>query len=264
MHPYERCHWLFAEYPLAAEAADESGLVRSMVLLLADGGDARFFMLVAGGTEGQRSCSLFPWNADGGVDIGPGTDAVPSEYAAVLTHGVPVPRDGSLFGWVHQEAVNALIGIQAEYTPATPVPSWTVLPLADSPVAEWPPFTRDHLLGSWFWKYHRTGQIVSLDGLIANTSGLVFWVDTRDTLGSGCYAVGQDIKSSEGYTLRCGRYVYHEVLPTPESVPALGKLLASPAKTDLGPRFQLWRQNSVGPPSEAYLTGLESRRLNYQ
>jgi hypothetical protein len=264
MYPYERCHRLFAEYPLAAEAADESGLVHSMVLLLADGGDASFFMLVADDTEGQHSFSLFPWNADGSVDIGPGDDAVPSEYAAVLTDGIPVPRDGSLFGWVHGDAVNALIGIQAEYTPTTPVPSWTAMPLADSPAAEWPPFTRDHLLGSWFWKYHRTGPIVSLDGLIADTSGLVFWVDTRDTLGSGCYAVGQDIKSSEGYTLRRGRYVYHEVLLAAQPIPALGKLLANPAKADLGPRFQLWRQNGKGPPVAAHVTGLESRRLNCQ
>lgn len=263
MYPYERCHRLFAEYPLAAETDDESGLVHSMVLLLADSGDANFFMLVADDTEGQLSFSLFPWNADGGVDIGPDDDAVSSEYAAVLAHGTPVPRDGSLFGWVHRDAVNALIGIQAEYTPTTPVPSWTAMPLAESPAAEWPPFTRDRLLGSWFWKYHQTGQIVSLDGLIAGTSDLVFWVDTRDTLGSGCYAVSQDIKTSEGYTLRRGRYVYHEVLLAAEPVPALGKLLANPAKTDLGPRFQLWRQNA-GPPAADYVTGLESRRLNYQ
>ncbi len=264
MYPYERCHRLFAEYPLAAEAVDESRLVRSMVLLLADGADASFFMLITDRTEDLPSCSLFPWNADGGVDIGPGDVSVPSEYAAVLAQGIPVPRDGSLFGWVHQETVNTLISVQAEYTPATPVPFWTAMPLADSPAAEWPPFTREHLLGSWFWEYHRDGQIVSLDSLIADTSGQVFWVDTRDTLGSGCCVVGQDIKSTEGYTLRRGRYVYYEVLLAAEPVPALAKLLASPAKTDLGPRFQLWGQNGQGPPAEASLTGLESRRLNYQ
>jgi len=264
MFPYERCHQLFTEYPLATEAVDESGLVRSMVLLLANGGDVGFFMLVADDTEDQRSCSLFPWNADGGVDIGPGDHAVPSEYAAALAHGIPVPRDGSLFGWVHQGAVNALISVQAEYTPTTPVPSWAAMPLAGSPAAEWPPFTRDQLFGAWFWEYQRTRKIVSLDGLIADTSGLVFWVDTRDTLGSGSYAVSQDIKSSEGYTLPRGRYVYYQALLAAEPVPTLGKLLANPAKTDLGPRFQLWGQYGKGSPAETSLTGPEGRCLNYQ
>jgi hypothetical protein len=262
MHPYERCHRLFAEYPLAAEAVDESGLVRSMVLLLADSANASFFMLVTDRTEDLPSCSLFPWNADGGVDIGPGDDSIPSEYAAVLAQGIPVPRDGSLFGWVHQETVNTLISVQAEYTPATPVPFWTAMPLADSPAAEWPLFTREHLLGSWFWEYHRDGQIVSLDRLIADTAGQVFWVDMRDTLGSGCCVVGQDIKSTEGYTLRRGRYVYYEALLAAEPVPALDKILASPAKTDLGPRFQLWGQNGMDSPTETAVTGLECRNLN--
>lgn len=264
MSPYERCQRLFAEYPLAAETLDESGLVHSMVLLVADGGEAIFFMLVADRTEGRPSFSLLPWHADGGVDIGPGDGAVPDAYAAGLTHGIPVPRDGSLFGWVHQEAVTTLISVQAEYTPATPVPSWAAMPLAGSPAVEWPPFTRNHLLGSWFWEYHRTGAIVSLDSFIAGTSDLVFWVDTRDTLGSGCYAVTQDIKGTEGYTLRRGRYVYYEVQLRATPVPSLGKLLASPGKTDLGPRFQSPGRSGNGPPDEAALTGLAGRSWGCQ
>lgn len=264
MYSYERCQRLFAEYPLAAETLDESGLVHSMVLLVVHGGDAIFFVLVADHTEGRPSFSLLPWHADGGMDIGPGDSAVPPVYVAALTHGVPVPRDGSLFGWVHQDAVTTLISVQAEYTPATPVPSWAVMPLASSPPVEWPPFTCNHLLGRWFWDYHRTGAIVSLDSLIAGTSDLVFWVDTRDTLGSGCYAVTQDIKDTEGHTLRHGRYVYYEVLLRAAPVPSLGKLLASPGKTDLGPRFQPPGRSGNGRPDAASLTDLAGRSLGCQ
>ena len=170
----------------------------------------------------------------------------------------PVPRDGSLFGWVHQEAVTTLISVQAEYTPEeSPVPSWAAMPLAGSSAVEWPPFTRNPIFwGPGSGEYHRTGAIVSLDSFIAGTSDLVFWVDTRDTLGSGCYAVTQDIKGTEGYTLRRGRYVYYEVQLRATPVPSLGKLLASPGKTDLGPRFQSPGRSGNGPPDEAALTGL--------
>jgi hypothetical protein len=237
--PYETCHELFAEYHLAAKTIDRSGLVRSMVLLLPDGDSARFFMLVADQTKGRTAFSLFAWRTEGRVDVRLDGGAVPDVFAAALARGVPIPRDGSLFGWARGEAVTTLIGVQARYTPTSPVPSWAVMPLADSSVSEWPPFTRDRFLGPWFWEDYRAGAIVPLDGLIARTSGLVFWVDTKDTLGSDCCAVARDITNAEGYTLRRGRYVYYEVLLGGKPVPPLAQLLAEPGKTDLGPRFQL-------------------------
>lgn len=259
---YERCHELFAEYPLAVEPIDESGLIMCMALLLADGDETLFFMLVGDYTEGTPAFSLFPWNADGGTDVGPGDVAVADAYAAALTFGTPVPRDGSLFGWVDQQAVTALMSVQTERTPTNPVPSWAVMPLVGSPAAIWPPFTRDYLLGPWFWEYYRTGEIASLDGLIAGTSGLVFWVETTDTLGSGCYTVTQDLQNKASYTLRRGRYVYYQVLLEGKLVPSLAELLTSPGKIDLGPRFQLPGQPGTGPPDQAAPTGLEGQCLN--
>jgi hypothetical protein len=242
---YETCHRLFAEYPLAVEALDRGRHVRSMILLLSDGHDSRFFTLIAR-TKGAASFSLLPWRADGGVDIGPDGGPLPAELAAALIRGLPVPRDGSLFGWVHEGAITALIGVQARYTPDTPVPSWAVMPLAGSPAPQWPPFTRDRLLGPWFWEYQRAGTIALLDGLLAKTSGVVFWVDTRDSLGSDCCAVAEDIRSTDGYTLRRGGYVYYEVLLGGKPVPPLAKLLDSPVKIDLAPRFQVSGQRSNG------------------
>ena len=78
-----------------------------MVLLLPDGDDATFFVLVADRTTGSTSFSLFPWRADDSVDIEPNGDAVPEVYVRALTHGIPIPRDGSLFGWVQEDTVTA-------------------------------------------------------------------------------------------------------------------------------------------------------------
>jgi len=247
---YETCHELFAEYSVAAEAIDESSLIRSMVLLLPDGGDARFFVLTADRTMGRTSFSLFPWRADGSVDIEPNSDAVPDVFVHALTHGVPIPRDGSLFGWVQEDAVTTLIGVQARYTPASPVPSWAVMPLANIPMAEWPPFTGERLFGSWFWEYYRAGTIVLLDDLIAGTADLVFWVDLKDVLGSDCCAVAQDVKSAAGYILRQGCYADYMALRSGKSVPSLAQLLASPDKTDLGPQFRLPGPDGDAPPDE--------------
>lgn len=198
-------------------------------------------MLVANHTKDMVSYSLYPWRTDGGVEIGPDVGPVPDVFATALSHGVPIPRDGSLFGWVREEDVTALIGVQTRYTTASPVPSWAVMPGAVSPVGEWPPFTGERLFGSWFWDHCRAGRIVPLADLIAGTSGLVFWVDTKDLLGSECCAVARDIRNTVGYTLRRGCYVHHEALQAGKPVPPLALLLAGPGKTDLGPRFQLSR-----------------------
>ena len=235
---YEVCHELFAGYPLAVEAINGSGVIRSMVLMLQDGDDARFFVPSTDRSEGRASFSIFPWRASGIVDIEPHGGAVPDVVANALTRGVPIPRDGSLFGWACEEAVTALVGVQARYTPASSVPSWAVMPLASIEETQWPPFTSERLFGNWFWEYHRARKIVLLDALIAGTSGLVFWVDTTAILGSECCAVARDIRSAEGYTLGRGCYVHYEALRVGKPVPSLAVLLADPGKTDLALQFQ--------------------------
>jgi hypothetical protein len=254
--PYETCHQLFTEYPLAVEAIGESGLIRSMVLMLPEDDDARFFMLVAYETGSSASFSLFPWRADGAVDIKPAGGTIPDALAAALTDGIPIPRDGSLFGWVREGIVAALIGVQTRYTPTSPEPAWEVMPLASLPAAKWPPFTGDHLLGRWFWEYHRAGAIVLLDALIAETDDLVFWVDSKGLLGTDCCAVARDIKSAEGYTLPYGCYVYYEALRTSRQLPSPDLLLANLGKVDLGPHFRPVRADgNQSPDVGAPLTG---------
>jgi hypothetical protein len=238
---YNACLELFDRYPLAAETLNGNEPTRSMILMLQDGDDARFFVLSADYREGRASFSLSPWREDGTIDIEPGSGAISSVAAEVVARAIPLPRDGSLFGWLGDGTLStALIGIQARYTPESPMPLWGVMPLAGAKVL-WPPFTDNLFFGRWFWEYHDSGQVVLLDPLIAGTSHVVFWLDTKDILGSDCCAVARDVTSTEGFTLQHGCYVQREALRVGKSVPPLARLLADMTKTDLASRFRRWR-----------------------
>jgi hypothetical protein len=237
---YEVCHELFTGYPLAAEASDQGGqIVRSMVLMLRDGGGARFFVLGQESREGRPSYSLRPWGAAAVAEIEADDKAAVSDVVVnVVTHGVPIPQDGSLFGWTPGDAVTALVATYARYTPACPEPSWAVMPLAGIPETQWPPFTDEHLFGHWFWEYYRAGRVVLLDGLIAGNPDTVYWVATKAVLGSDSCAVARDITSLVGPTLQRGCYVYYEALQAGKLVPPLAALLADTGKIDLASRFR--------------------------
>jgi hypothetical protein len=234
----EACHELFSGYPLAARAANHAGTIRSMVLMLQDGDDSQFFVLSHDSREGRHCYSLRPWRATGTVGIEADGGAVPDVAVNAVTRGVPIPRDGSLFGWRYGDAITALVAVYTKYAPACPEPCWTVMPLVGIPETQWPPFTGEHLFGRWFWEHYRAGNIVSVGDLIAAAPDTVFWADTKAILGSDCCAVARDIKSPDGHTLRRGRYVYYQALRAGKPVPPLGALLADTGKTDLAPRFQ--------------------------
>lgn len=237
----EECHGLFTNYPLAARNVNESGTVRSMVLMLPDGDDAGFFVLSRSCVDGKLAYSLWPWPDGDIVDIkAEGCATAPDPAVRAVTRGVPIPRDGSLFGWVCGAVITALIVVYAEYTPAYPEPGWAVMPLAGAPEAQWPPFTGERLLGHWSW----VKSIVSLDALIAEAPDTVCWVDTKAIVGSDCCVVTRDISAPEGHVLQRGRYVYYEALREGKPVPSLSTLLANTGKIDLAPRFQLYRYSN--------------------
>jgi hypothetical protein len=209
-----------------------------MVLLFRDGDNAQFSLLSQESGEEGPSYSLHPWPVGDIVDIDTdGMTVVPDAAVNAVTHGVPIPRDGSVFGWTYGEAVSALVAVYAAYTPASPQPIWTVMPLAGVPAAQWPPFTDERFFGDWFWEHHRAGRLILLDDLIARTHNTVFWVDTRAILGSDSCAVARDIRSLKGCTLQRGRYVYYQALREGKPVPPLSALLADTTKIDLAPRF---------------------------
>ena len=142
-------------------------------------------------------------------------------------NGVPFPKDGSMFGWVHDGTVTAVVCF---YT--NPELIISVLPLAGLPETGWPPI-RD--FGGWFWDAYRAGRIVDLAPLVAGAQHTAYWVDTAEVIGSGCIAIASDLASPDGWILPRGRYVYYQHR---DAAPSLDDLLADPGKTDLAPRFR--------------------------
>src|SRR5215475_11179392 len=204
-----------------------------MVLLVRDGDDTRFFLLSQDPGESTPFFRLRPWRGGAVVHIGAGDRRFPDAVVRAILCGVPIPKHGSLFGWKAADSVTAVIAFYADYAPAFPLPSWAVMPLVDIPEAQWPPFTGEPFFGQWFWEHHSGRSIVSLDGLIAETPGTVFWVHTAAILGWDSCAVARDIRSREGYTLLQGCYAYYRALQMRKPVPSLGSLLADDGKTDL-------------------------------
>jgi hypothetical protein len=232
---YRRCQALFAEYPLAARLTETTGSEKSMVLMVADSDNAKFFILTQEGED--CSFSLFPWREPGMTLIRPGRGSLAAEDCRVLTRGIPIPRHGSLFGWVSGMSITALISAYTRYTPQTPVPSWAVMPSIDGDRGEWPPFTSRKLLGRWFWEYVRSGIIRDLQSIIALVPETVFWVDTTELIGSGCCVVARDVPATSGQILRKGRYVYYQAVISGAPVPSLDALLRDSSRTDLASRF---------------------------
>ena len=226
----QACDDLFTRYPLAAEAGSEGAAVRSMVLMLTVDGEEKFCILTREADEGGTVYHLQPWrDGRGGI--------LAAEARQAVTRGVPLPADGSLFGWKDGGTVTALIAFYAEH--GTPNPSWSVMPHAGIPAGRWPPFTSRVLLGGWFWEHHRAGRAVPLARLIAAAPGTVFWVTGPEPPGWGCCVVARDVSAPGGFTLPRGRYAYYRALQA-ETVPAIGALLSDPGKADLAPRFEDW------------------------
>lgn len=236
---YKVCYERFADYPLAVKAISRSGTIRSIVLMLQKPDQAGFFVLAHDfGTE-STVFWLWPWPTGSVVEIEDGSDDIPDTAMRTILDGVPIPRHGSLLGWAREGVITALIVVYAEHSPEHPEPGWAIMPLAGAPKTQWPPFTGDRLFGNWSWEHHAAdGDIVSLDGLVAERPGTVFWVDTKATLGSDCCVVADDIISPEQYVLRRGSYAYYQALRVGPSVPPPEALLAHPGKIDLADRFQ--------------------------
>jgi hypothetical protein len=227
--PAEAARRLFNEYPLAIETAKPGARRDSMVLMLRDGDDPKFFVLERD-RHGTPSYLLKQWGARNGADAA--TDATDA-----LASAVPFPRDGAMFGWQESGTVTALIACYARRTARSPEPIWSVLALAEAPESEWPPFTKEHLFGPWFWECLHAGEVVSVENLISRTPGRVFWAHTEASLGSGCCVVSRQIEDPSGYVIPRGRFVFHTVLSARKPLPSVDEMLARADTTDLTPRF---------------------------
>ena len=195
-----------------------------MVLMVHEG--PAFFVLRFYYESDNPVYSIGPWPAGDVEEITAADDPpVPDALANVLTSSVPIPRDGSLFGWIHGDVVTALVIVYADES-ESPVPSWAIMPLAGAPEWQWPPFTNERFFGSCFWKHYQAGEVICLGDLVAETPDTVFWVDTKTTIGSDCcgWSANQD---STGNMLRRGCYVYFQALRERKQVPPLEVLAAA-------------------------------------
>jgi len=232
------CRALFTDYPLAINPVGRGTTSSSMILALPGDGDVAFFVLSRNRRLSGASYALRPWRAPGISRIQPANVTASEVVMNVVSCGVPLPRDGSVFGWRNERAITALVTFNVRYAPEHSEPSWAVMPLTDVPQMQWPPFIGRRILGRWFWEYHKTGTMVWLDRLITQNPRTLYWVDTKALLGWDCCVVAHDIAARDGFTLHRGRYVYYEALRAGKAIPAIDTLLAEPNKIDLAPRFR--------------------------
>jgi hypothetical protein len=245
---YGACEKLFADYPLAVEPVTTDGTQARMGLMLRVGDEETFWTLhqVTDG-EPHPLFVVSPWrdpdqavavDSVGGAEEQGGLRLREAEH--VVTDGVPLPRDGSMFGWKGDGGgtIGALILSYAD-PERDEEAVFSILPLAGIPESRWPPFTGESLFGPWFWEHLRAGRTVDLAALIGETRRMAFWVKPRiPGTGDGVVAVKADLDAEGGFTLPKGRYVYWKALRALAPVPSLSELLASPDRTDLGPRFE--------------------------
>lgn len=245
MNLYKKAGELFGRYPQAVRPVTRDGSVRSMTLMCAGHGGEQFFTLTLQGDRHDPSCSLFRWREDGIVTVTPDGAVTEQDGAlsmaeaeSAVTTAVPLPRDGSLWGWAPQRTVTALIAIYGEDGDDHPTPTWTPMLLAGTSPADWPGFTGERLLGTWFWDACRAGRLVEIGPHVANSRQAVWWADTKASLGDDCCAVARPLSLPGGITLPRGLFVYDGTLRAGTTLPSLDGVLAMHGKTDLGPRFR--------------------------
>lgn len=241
------CHGLFTRYPSAVRLASPDSSLRSMVLMVRKRDDAKFFVLSRHQDGEAAHYSLSPWPTGAAVPIQTDGAPVPHIITDAVIRGIPLPRHGSMFGWGRSDSITAMVVCYTDYEPTRPLPRWSVMPLAGTAERQWPPFTRQRFFGRWFWEYLRAGDLVPLDRLIAETPDTVFWAETWADLGSDCCVVARDITWPDGRRLRCGCYVYSELLRQATVIPSLPTLLAEADKTDLAPQFSRLTHCDDGP-----------------
>lgn len=237
MNLYQRCEDLLARYPLAGDP--DAGGVSMAVMTTTPRGDPEFFGFhrTADGPTGSF-WSVGPWGAAGVLVARPGGSTAMgftgADAGRMLGRAVPLPRDGSLFGWVSSGTVTGLVAIYVRADEHYRVPSWASLPLAAASKDSWPP--SGCLFGSWFWDGLASGRIVDLGPAVAATRGAVYWVDVPGVEWGSC-AVARDVSLPGGCTLPRGLFAYYGSLRAAARLPDVADVLAMPGKTDLAPRF---------------------------
>lgn len=236
---YEACEELLTRYTPVATRIE--GHNRSIVIR-AGGNSHTFYILMQDLDDG--ACHLFPWQTGQSrpTVITPGQDirAVPKHAVQLLRHGVPVPHDGTMLGWVSpDDLITAMMRVYVQYTPANPVPTWSVMPHEHTGRNEWPPFCGAPVFGPEVWDAYRAGRVVLLNDAIASTDKIIDWVAPDDGDAPG-YVDVATVVPWDGFTIPAGRYAYYrQLLRRPARIwPSATELLDRYTADDLAPRFR--------------------------
>lgn len=247
---FAACLRLFRQYPLAVRRHYAEHRFGSMVLMTRDAGVSRFFVLIM---EWDDLFVLRHWDRRDGARVEIGRDEpIPAEIRRVIETGVPVPRDGALFGWVTGYQVRAVLAaygrLPEPWDDASAVPGVLVMPHTGSQPAEWPPPAASALGDGKLWEYVARGQLADLAPLISRQAGRVFLVpggDGRDVRGVGARVVVTERLRDDSFWLPAGVYADHRTLREGAQVLTVRQLLAQPGVVDL-----------AGGRSQQYLLGV--------
>jgi hypothetical protein len=196
-----------------------------MVLAARSAGSATFSVLIM---ERDDLFVIRPWDRRdwARVEIRPG-EQVPSATSRLIAASVPVPRDGSLLGWVAGGQVRAILAAHGRlpepWDDPFIVPGITVLPLSGSDRGKWPP---GRLTERQLWEHSAKGQLADVSKMVARRTGYAFWVP------GGHVVVTERMGTAECW-LAAGVYAEQQALREGLPVPSARELLASPGVADL-------------------------------
>jgi len=231
---FAMCLRFFRHYPLAVRRHYAEHRYGSMVLMHRDAGGARFYVLIM---EWDDLFVLRHWDRRDGVrvEIGPGSP-VPDDVRQVIEAGVPVPRDGTLLGWLSGGQVQAVLTaygrLPEPWDDPANVPGVLVMPRAGSQPSEWPKLTASPLQGGQLWESMERGQVADLTPLVARRSGRAFWVPGISSRAGGRVVITERLNGDDIW-LPAGVYADHLTLREGTQGMTASDLLGLPGVTDL-------------------------------
>ena len=245
---FAACLRLFRSYPLAVSPWFGDGRQRSIVLrhpgIEEDraGGGSEFFIL---SQDQADHFVLRPWGPAGAGESSVGAyqeirpvEPVPVAVHRVIAEGMPVPRDGTLLGWVSDRQAMVAFSVYhgQPYGPWPAGPQIRALPMVGSDPLHWPAFTVSPLDDGRLWDYLERGELVDLGPVIGGAPGNAFWVPSQNTRraaqGHGCVVVKGNL-AADDFWLPAGVYMDHWMLREGVPAPPARHLLSLPGTTDL-------------------------------
>ena len=233
---FTACLELFGSYPLAIRRHYAERRYGSLVLRERTAG--RFYVLVM---EWDDLFVLRPWDRrDGARELIRPDQSASGDVRRVIESAVPVPRDGTLLGWLAGRQVQAVIAAHGRLTepwedPAA-VPGVLVMPATGSRPADWPPFTSGPLDDGRLWESVKRGRLADLVPLVSRQPGLAYWVpaaNQRAGRRGGARIVVTERLSTDEFWLPAAIYADHRTLREGTPRWTASQLLALPGVTDL-------------------------------